>query len=132
MTASGLIATLEHPGISAGRVGEDLPTVVVSVPEEEAVAAVLNHRFADLVQAPFFSVPEDESVALIHFGFGIDIDSIVIQEWQLAGTLVADCDTDIDMLATEAAPDGAWTRLHHLEAEKLFVEPPGECEITTL
>src|SRR5688572_17246308 len=131
MTASSLIPTLEHPRISAGRVGEDLPTIVVSVPEEEAVATVLNRRLADLVQAPFFSVPEDESVALIHFGFGVDIESIVIQEWQLAGTLVADRDTDIDMLATEAAPDGAWTRLHHLEAEKLLVEPAGECEITT-
>jgi hypothetical protein len=81
MTASSLIATLEHPRISAGRVGEDLPAIVVSVPEEKAVAAVLNNRLADLVQAPFFSVPEDESVALIHVGVGRDIDSIVIQEW---------------------------------------------------
>ena len=40
VAAAGEVALLEDPGVAALRVGEDLPGVVVAVPEEEAVGAV--------------------------------------------------------------------------------------------
>ena len=50
MSFALLVAVLEQPTMAAFRIGQDLPTIIVGIPEEEAVGAVLQMRFGDFLR----------------------------------------------------------------------------------
>jgi hypothetical protein len=45
MTLAVLVALFEQPAIAAFRIGENLPAIIIAIPKEEAVGAVLQMRF---------------------------------------------------------------------------------------
>src|SRR5262249_10983242 len=51
-----LVALVEDPAIAAFGIGQDLPAIVVGVPEIEAVCAVLEDRLADLGELPLLGL----------------------------------------------------------------------------
>jgi hypothetical protein len=56
MAFAGKVALVEDPAVAALRIRQDLPAVVVGVPEMEAVGAVGGNRFADVVQPPLLGL----------------------------------------------------------------------------
>jgi len=52
MTFAVLVALFEQPAITTFRIGQDLPAIVVAIPKEETVGAVLKMRFGDFLEMP--------------------------------------------------------------------------------
>jgi len=50
MTFAVLVALFEQPAITTFRIGQDLPAIVVAIPKEETVGAVLKMRFGDFLE----------------------------------------------------------------------------------
>src|SRR3984957_3369591 len=114
-----LIAALKHPGVASRRIGEDLPRVVVGVIEVKAVRAVLHSRLGDLLQLPDFRVTHYEAMALVHPLLGLNIDTVVIEEGHFALALWRDLHDDVDVLATQAAPQRNLAGLDDFESKEL-------------
>src|SRR5712692_5874376 len=53
------VALFEHPAVAALWIGQDLPAIIVAIPEEEAVGAVLEMRFGDFLQPPLLGLGAD-------------------------------------------------------------------------
>ena len=77
MSFAVLVALFERPTIAAFRVGQDLPAIIVAVPKEEAVGAVLKMRFRDFFEVPLLGLGADDAMRLIHLFRGADIEPIV-------------------------------------------------------
>jgi hypothetical protein len=56
MSFAVLVALFEQPTIAAFRVGQDLPAIIVAIPKEEAVGAVLKMRFRDFLRCPLLGL----------------------------------------------------------------------------
>src|SRR5260370_24819707 len=67
------VALLEQPAIAAGRIGQDLPAIVVAIPEEEAVGAVLQMRLGDFLELPRLRPGANRPMRLVHFILGANI-----------------------------------------------------------
>src|SRR5262249_44700492 len=80
MTFALLVAVFEQPAIAALRVGQDLPAIIVAIPKEKAVGAVLEMRLGDFLEIPLFGLGTDDAVCLIDLLLGADIEPIVVEE----------------------------------------------------
>ena len=49
MTFAVLVALFKQPAIAAFRIGQDLPAIIVAIPKEETVGAVLEMRLGDFL-----------------------------------------------------------------------------------
>src|SRR5882724_7942515 len=63
-----LIATFEHPAVAALRVGQNLPGVLISIPEIKAIGSMLDTRLTDLVQPPSRGLFQNYLVRTIDLG----------------------------------------------------------------
>src|SRR5437762_14248081 len=72
------VALFEEPAVAAGRIGQDLPAIIVAIPEEEAVGAVLQMRLGDLLQPPLLGLGADGAVRLVDLFLGADIEPVVV------------------------------------------------------
>ena len=115
-----LVALFEQPTIAAFRVGQDFPAIIVAIPKEEAVGAVLKMRFGDFLEVPLFGLGADDAVRLIHLFLGADIESVVVQKVHSAEFLAVDDGDGVGAAQSDEKRDRA--RLDDLETEKLFVE----------
>src|SRR5437667_12410482 len=75
-----LVALLEQPAVAALRIGQDFPAIIVAVPEEEAVGAVLKMRLGDLLEVPCLGLGADDAVRLVHLLLGADVEPVVVEE----------------------------------------------------
>src|SRR5665213_3318543 len=73
MALAGLVADAEEPAVAAFRIGQDLPAIVVDIPEIEAVSAVLEDRLADLGELPLPSLLHGDPVRFINLFLGLDV-----------------------------------------------------------
>src|SRR5262252_3409021 len=73
MTFAVLVALLKQPAIAALRIGQDLPAIIIAIPKEEAVGAVLKMRFGDFFEMPLLGLGTDGAVRLIDVFLGADI-----------------------------------------------------------
>ena len=80
MSFAPLVALFEQPTIATFRVSQDFPAIIVTIPKEEAVGAVLMVRFRDLFEVPLFGLGADDAVRLIHLFPGAHIEPVVIEE----------------------------------------------------
>src|SRR5580704_6737860 len=71
-----LVALFEQPAVAAFRVGQDLPAIVVGIPEEKAVGAVLQMRLGDLLEAPGIGLGADGAVRLVHLFLAADVEPV--------------------------------------------------------
>src|ERR1051326_290564 len=90
MALAFLVALIEQPAVAAGRVGQDLPAIVVAIPEEKAVGAVLKMRLRDFLEAPFLGPGADRAVRLVDFLLGANVEPVVVEEVHLVGLLTID------------------------------------------
>src|SRR5712691_5682856 len=56
MTFALKVALFEQPAVAALRIGQDLPAIIVAIPEEKAVGAMLEMRFGDFLEMPFLGL----------------------------------------------------------------------------
>ena len=82
-----LVPLLEQPTIAAFRVGQDLPAIIVAIPKEEAVGAVLKMRFGDFLETPLLGLRTDDAVYLIYLFLAADIEPVVVEEVHFADVL---------------------------------------------
>jgi hypothetical protein len=68
-----LLAPLEEPTIASGRIREDLPAVVVHIPEVKAVGAMLQIRLADLLEIPLGGILYNNAMTLVNLGLSFDV-----------------------------------------------------------
>src|ERR1700736_1743233 len=80
MTFPLLVAQFKQPAIAAFRIGQDLPAIVVAIPKEEAVGAVLKMRFGDLLEVPGLGLGADGAVRLVHLLLGADIEPVMVEQ----------------------------------------------------
>jgi hypothetical protein len=80
MSFAPLVALFEQPTIATFWVSQDFPAIIVTIPKEEAVGAVLKVRFRDLFEVPLLGLGADDAVRLIHFFPGAHIEPVVIEE----------------------------------------------------
>src|SRR5580704_731052 len=85
-----LVALLEQPAVAPFRVGQDLPAIVVGVPEEKAVGAVLQMRLGNLLQLPRVGPGADGAMRLVGLLLGADIEPVVIEQGHVADILAVD------------------------------------------
>src|SRR6516164_5017603 len=90
MSFALLVTLLEQPTIAAFRVGQDFPAIIVAIPEEEAVGAVLQMRSGDFFEAPLLGLCGDDAVRLIHLFRGADIEPVVVEEVHPSDVLAVD------------------------------------------
>src|ERR1700719_2477207 len=87
MTFPLLVAQFKQPAIAAFRIGQDLPAIVVAIPKEEAVGAVLKMRFGDFLETPLLGLRTDDAVYLIYLFLAADIEPVVVEEVHFADVL---------------------------------------------
>jgi hypothetical protein len=75
-----LVALFEEPAVAALRVTQDLPAIVVGIPEEEAIGAVLQPRLADLFESLFFGLFDDDTMRRVDLVLRADIEAVVIEQ----------------------------------------------------
>src|SRR5262249_26132963 len=80
MSFATLFALFEQPAIAALGIGQDLPTIIVAIPKEEAVGAVLEMWFGDFFEAPLLGLGADDAVRLIHLFLRANIEPVVVEE----------------------------------------------------
>src|ERR1700739_3874100 len=85
-----LVTLLEQPTVAAFRVGQDLPAIIVAIPKEEAVGAVLKMWFGDFFEVPLVGLGADDAMRLIHLFLGADIEPIVVEEVHSFDVLAVD------------------------------------------
>src|SRR6266851_9623199 len=125
-----LVALFEEPAVAAFRIGQDLPAIIVAIPKEKAVGAVLEMRLGDFLEPPHLGLGADRAMRLIHFILGANIEAVVVEEVHLPDILAVD---DRDRVrATEPDEQRDRAGLHDFEAEKLLVEPPRERQVAAL
>ena len=73
------IALLEQPAISALWIGKDFPAIVIHIPEEKAVGAVLQDWLADLVQIPPILLLHNRFIRGVHFFLSFDIQTVILR-----------------------------------------------------
>src|SRR5215471_10828827 len=114
MTFAVLVALFKQPAITAFRIGQDLPAIIVAIPKEETVGAVLEMRFGDLLEMPFFGLGTDDAVCLIHLFLGADIEPVVVEEVHPADVLAVNDGNGVGATQSNEKRDRA--RLNDLEA----------------
>src|SRR5690348_16372617 len=124
---AALIADPEQPVIAALRIAENLPAILVGVPEIEAVGAVLQHRRRNLVQLPLFRLGDDDAVSGVDLFLGFDVEAVMVEQAHFARPLGVDYGDA--MLAAQADHQRDLAGLNHVEPEKFFVEFPRECQV---
>jgi hypothetical protein len=87
MTFPLLVALFKQPAIAAFRIGQDLPAIVVAIPKEEAVGAVLKMRFGDFLETLLLGLRTDDAVYLIYLFLAADIEPVVVEEVHFADVL---------------------------------------------
>src|ERR1700730_7423406 len=90
MPLACLVALLEQPAVAAFRIGQDLPAIIVAIPKEEAVGAVLQMRLGDFLEVPRIGLGADGVVRLVHLLLGADIEPVVVEEVHPANVLAVD------------------------------------------
>src|SRR6516164_8885353 len=120
MSFAVLVALFEQPTIAAFWSGQDLPAIIVAIPKEEAVGAVLKMRFRDFFEMPLLGLGADDAVRLIHLFPGADIEPVVVEEVHSSDILAVDNDNSVGAAQSNKKRDRA--RLDDLEPEKLLVE----------
>jgi len=120
MSFALLVALLEQPTIAAFRVGQDLPAIIVTIPKEEAVRAVLKMRIGDFFEVPLLGLGADDPVRLIHLFLGADIEPVVVEEVHSSDVLAVDDGYGVGATQSNEKRDRA--RLDDFEPQKLFVE----------
>src|SRR5439155_3424432 len=127
MTLARLVALLEEPAVAALRIGQDLPAIVVAIPEEKAVGAVLEMRLRNFLEVPLLGLVADGAVRRVDLILAENIEPVVIEKVHLVRLLAVD---DRDRVrATEANQERDRAGLHDLEAEELLVKWPRQGEI---
>src|SRR5712692_2977584 len=127
MAATRQVALLEDPGIAALGIGQDLPGVVVAVPEQEAVGAVPFRRLGDVVQAPLRGLLGALAPGLVDIGVGVDVEAVVVAARH--AFLVPGMDHRVDMVAAEPDHQRDRAGAHYLQAEEFLVEAPRRLEV---
>src|SRR5712692_1197476 len=127
MSATGKVALLEDPGVAAPGIGQDLPGVVVAVPEQEAVGAVAFRRLGDVVQAPLCGLLGAQAPGLVDVGVGVDVESVVVAARH--AFFVPRVHYGINVVAAEPDHQRDRARAHHLEAEEFLVETTRRLEV---
>jgi hypothetical protein len=128
MSPPRLVATLKHPGVAPGRIGENLPTVVIGIPEIEAVCAMLKSRLGYFVQLPNGGVSDHEPVDLVDLLVSLNIDAVMTEHSH--GVFASRLDAGVTMSTPQSEPDGYVTGLYDFKAQELFIEFSCEGEIT--
>src|SRR5207302_5491280 len=90
MALARLIALFEQPAVAAVRIAQDLPAIAVGVPEKEAIGAVLQTRFRDLLELPVVALGADGAVCLVDLLLGADIEPVMVEEVHFADILAED------------------------------------------
>jgi len=127
MTFPLLVAQFKQPAIAAFRIGQDLPAIIVAIPKEEAVGAVLKMRFRDFLEVPLLGLGANDAVRLIHLFLGADIEPVVVEEVHSADVLAVDNGNGVGAAQSNEKRD--WARLDDLKPEKLLVEAARESEV---
>src|SRR5689334_18023751 len=127
MSAPFEVALLEDPRVAPARVGEDLPGVVVAVPEEKAVGAVALGGLLDVVQAPRLRLVGAQSPGFVDLGVGVDVESVVVAARHRL--LVLGEDDRVHVVAAETDHQRNVARAHDFEAEEFLVEAARGLEI---
>src|SRR5215471_3973847 len=130
MTFAVLVALFEQPAIAAFRIGQDLPAIIVAIPKEETVGAVLEMRLGDFLEMPLLSLGADDAVCLIYLLLGADIQPVVVEEVHPADLLTVNDGNGVGAAQSNEKRDG--TRLNDLETQKLLIETAREAEIAAL
>ena len=87
MTFAVLVALFEQPAITTFRISQDLPAIIVAIPKEKAVGAVLKMRFRDFLEMPLLGLGTDDAVCLIYLFLGADIEPVVVEQVHSADVL---------------------------------------------
>ena len=116
------ISLFKDPGVAAFGVGEDLPSIVVQVPEVKAVSAMPLDGFGDVFDRPFLGLLTTQLIGFIDLLIGQHIEAIVVAAEHFI--FVLDLNHGIDMGAAELHHHGDVTCAHHLEAQKFLIKSP--------
>src|SRR5665213_3569391 len=130
MALAGLVANAEEPAVAAFRIGQDLPAIVVDIPEIEAVGAVLEDRHADLGELPLLGLLHNRLVRRVDLLLGLDVEAVMVEEAHLAGLLGLHHGDDV--IAAEPDEQRDLAGLHHVEAEELLIEFAREINIVRI
>src|SRR5580704_17599049 len=130
MTFAVLVAPFEQPAITAFRIGQDLPAVIVAIPKEEAVSAVLKMWFRDFLEMPLLGLGTDDAMCLIYLLLGADIEPVVVEEVHSADVLAVNDCNGVGAAQSNEKRDRA--RLNDLETKKLLVEAARESKVAAL
>ena len=122
-----LITLFEQPTVAAFRVGQDLPAIIVAIPKEEAVGAVLKMRFRDFLEVPLLRLGANDAMRLIHLFLDADIEAVVVEEVHSSDVLAVDDGNGVGATQSNKKRDRA--RLNDFEPEKLLVEAARESEV---
>ena len=122
VTFSFKVALLKDPVVAAFGVGEDLPSIVVQVPEVKAVSAMPLDGFGDVFDRPFLGLLTTQLIGFIDLLIGQHIEAIVVAAEHFI--FVLDLNHGIDMGAAELHHHGDVTCAHHLEAQKFLIKNP--------
>src|SRR5580704_8553863 len=125
-----LVALLEQPAIAAFRIGQDLPAIIVAIPEEEAVGAVLKMRLGDFLETPLLGLRTDDAVYIIYLFLAADIEPVVVEEVHFADVLTVNDGNGVGAAQSYEKRDRA--RLNDLETKKLLVEAARESKVAAL
>src|SRR5215469_4330392 len=130
MTFAVLVALFEQPAIAAFRIGQDLPAIIVAIPKEETVGAVLEMRLGDFLEMPLLSLGADDAVCLIYLLLGADIQPVVVEEVHPADVLTVNDGNGVGATQSNEKRDRA--RLNDLETQKLLIEAARENKVAAL
>src|SRR6266851_1003245 len=110
-----LVALFEEPAVAAGRIGQDLPAIIVAIPKEKAVGAVLQMRLGDLLEMPFLGLGADGVVRRVNFILGANIEPVMVEQVHFP-RLLAEHDRDA-VRAAQSDQQRDRAGLHDVEAE---------------
>ena len=123
------VTLFEQPTIAALRIGEDFPTIVVHIPEEKAIGAVLQDRLADLVQSPLTLLFYNRLVGRIDFFLRFHIEAVMVEHRHLLVVTIFLFDYRYCVGTTEPNKDGDRAGTNDLEPEKFGVKLTGLIKI---
>lgn len=80
MSAPFPVALFEQPGITARRIGDNFPSIVVKVAEEETVRVMLQRRFRNFGASPRFLLHFDNFIGGVYFFLGLNVESVRVEQ----------------------------------------------------